>query len=68
VFAITTKEGNPEEILLRANNISHRVKFTLEKEKGWLPPFPGCTYYTTRREINNISIHEENRFWEVPSL
>jgi hypothetical protein len=39
VFAIITKEGNPEEILFRANNISRTVKFTLEKEKDGCLPF-----------------------------
>jgi hypothetical protein len=39
VFAIITKEGNPEEILLHANNISRSVKFTLEKEKDGCLPF-----------------------------
>jgi hypothetical protein len=38
VLAIITKEGNPEEILLRAN-ISRTVKFTLEKEKDGCLPF-----------------------------
>jgi hypothetical protein len=37
-FAIIT-EGNPEEILLHANNISRTVKFTLEKEKDGCLPF-----------------------------
>jgi hypothetical protein len=38
VFAIISKEGNPEEILLLANNIFRTVKFTLGNEKdGYLP-------------------------------
>jgi hypothetical protein len=32
-----------------------------------LPLFPGCPDYTTWREINNISIQEENRLRDVPS-
>jgi hypothetical protein len=39
VFAIIKKEGNPEEILFHANNISRTVKFTLEKEKDGFLPF-----------------------------
>jgi hypothetical protein len=67
VFAIITKGGNPEEILLHANKISYS-DVQLRKGKIWLPPFPECPDYTTRREINNISIQEENRLREVPSL
>jgi hypothetical protein len=39
IESIITKEGNPEEILLHANNISRTVKFTLEKEKDGCLPF-----------------------------
>jgi hypothetical protein len=39
VFAIITKEGNSEEFLLRGNNISRTVKFTLKKEKNVCIPF-----------------------------
>jgi hypothetical protein len=39
IKSIITKEGNPEEILLYANNISRTVKFTLEKENDVCLPF-----------------------------